>query len=85
MISYTVLTDRLFFLIEKKCAYCAARTEFLQAFAKLRKATISFVMSVRPSDRPQGITLLPLDACMYVCMYVCILYLCVSVHYVNGH
>jgi hypothetical protein len=62
MISYTVLTDGLFFfLIEKKCAYSTARTELLEEIAKLRKATISFIMSVRPSDRPQGTTLLQLD------------------------
>jgi len=41
--------------------YFAARTEFLEAFAKLRRAAISFAMSVRPSDRPQGTTLLQLD------------------------
>jgi hypothetical protein len=35
--------------------------EFLGAFAKLRKATISFVMSVRPSVCPNGTTRLPLD------------------------
>ena len=34
---------------------------FLGTFAKLRKATVSFVMSVRPSVRPHGTTLLPLD------------------------
>jgi hypothetical protein len=28
---------------------CAVWAEFLCAFAKLRKATVSFVMSVRPS------------------------------------
>jgi len=34
---------------------------FLGAFAKLQKATISFVMSVCPSVRPNGTTQLPLD------------------------
>ena len=34
---------------------------FVGAFAKLRKATVSFVMHVRPSVRPQGTTVLPLD------------------------
>jgi hypothetical protein len=34
---------------------------FLGAFVKLRKATISFVMSVHPSVRPHGTTLLPFD------------------------
>ena len=34
---------------------------FLGAFRKLQKATITFVMSVRPSGRPRGTTVLPLD------------------------
>jgi hypothetical protein len=34
---------------------------FLGAFAKLRKATISFLISVRPSVRPHCTTQLPLD------------------------
>jgi len=34
---------------------------FLGAFAKLRTATISFVMSVCLSGRPHGTTRLPLD------------------------
>jgi hypothetical protein len=42
---------------------------YFGAFAKLRKATVSFVMTVRPSvrpsvrlsDSPQGTTQLPLD------------------------
>jgi hypothetical protein len=34
---------------------------FLGAFAKLRKATISFVMSVRPSASPHGTTRLLLN------------------------
>jgi hypothetical protein len=34
---------------------------YLGTFAKLRKAAISFVMSVRPSVRPHGITQLPLE------------------------
>jgi len=37
------------------------RQNFLDAFAKMRKATVSFLMSVRLSIRPHGITLLPLD------------------------
>ena len=36
-------------------------TWFLGAFAKLQKATISFVMRVCPSVRPHGTTQLPLD------------------------
>jgi len=35
--------------------------EFLGAFAKLCKATVSFVMSVFPSDIPHGTTRLPQD------------------------
>jgi hypothetical protein len=34
---------------------------FSGAFAKLRKATISFIMSVRLFDRPQQTTRLPLE------------------------
>jgi hypothetical protein len=34
---------------------------FLGALAKLRKATISFVMSVGSSSRPREITRLPVD------------------------
>jgi hypothetical protein len=33
---------------------------YLGMFTKLQKATISFVMSVRPSAHPQGATQLPL-------------------------
>ena len=36
-------------------------SSLLGAIAKLRKATISFVMSVCPSVRPRGTTRLPLD------------------------
>jgi hypothetical protein len=39
----------------------ASATLFLGAFAKSRKATITFVLSVRPSVRPHGRTRLPLD------------------------
>ena len=35
--------------------------DFLGAFANLQKATISFVMSVRPSVSPHGTTRFPLD------------------------
>ena len=34
---------------------------FVGAFARLRKATVSFVMSVRPSGCPHGTIRLPLD------------------------
>jgi hypothetical protein len=57
----SIRRDRLLFSSEKKCAYSAARTEILRTFAKLRKATISLVTSVHPSDCPQGTTLFPLD------------------------
>jgi hypothetical protein len=43
--------------------------EFLSAFATLRKATISFVMSVCPSVNPHGTTRLPLDG--FVCNLIC--------------
>jgi len=36
-------------------------SSFLGTFAELRKATISFVMSPRPSVHPHGTTRLPLD------------------------
>jgi hypothetical protein len=36
-------------------------TVILGVVGKLRKATISFVMSVRPSARPHGTIRLPLD------------------------
>jgi len=41
----------------------AAKAELLRAFAfwELRKETINFVMSLRPSVRPCGTPLLPLD------------------------
>jgi hypothetical protein len=41
------------------CCHCSV--SLLDAFAKLRKATVSFVMSVCPSVRPHGTTRLPLD------------------------
>jgi hypothetical protein len=34
---------------------------YLGAFAKLRKATIGIVLSVRPSFRPHGTSRLPVD------------------------
>ena len=40
-------------------------SSFLGAFAKLRKATISFVMSVCLSVRPHGTTRLPLDGFLW--------------------
>jgi hypothetical protein len=40
---------------------CVENKSFLDALEKLRTATISFVISVRPSVRPHGRTLLPLD------------------------
>ena len=39
--------------VEEMCHSCTPlKVKFLGAFAKLRKAAISFVMSVRPSVRP---------------------------------
>jgi len=48
---------------EAAVAYLSAPSSFLGVFAKLQKATISFVMSpsVRPSVRPHGTARLPLD------------------------
>jgi len=40
-------------------------------FRKLRQATISFVMSVRPSFRPHGTTLLPLDVLSWNFIFEC--------------
>jgi hypothetical protein len=40
---------------------CHKNAEFLGALVKLRKATISFVISVRLSVRPYGTSRLPLD------------------------
>ena len=39
--------------------YCSSH--LLSTFAKLRKATVSFIMSVRSSVCPHATTLLPLD------------------------
>ena len=38
-----------------------SRNQVLGAFTKLQKGTVSFVMSARPSVRPHGTTVLPLD------------------------
>ena len=43
--------------------------KFLGAYAKLRKVTISFVMSVCWSVRPHGKTQLPLVGCL--CKFIC--------------
>ena len=40
-------------LLGTRCVFYEMGTEFLGAFAKVRKATISFVMSVRPSVRTE--------------------------------
>jgi hypothetical protein len=39
---------------------CGQNVQFLDAFAELQKATISFVISVAMSVRPHGTTRLPL-------------------------
>jgi len=41
------IINRCVFMMNVARAYCAVRTEFLDAFEKLRKATISSIMSVR--------------------------------------
>ena len=48
-------------LLGTRCVLYEMGTEFLGAFAKVRIATTSFVMSVRPSVCPHGTALLPLD------------------------
>jgi len=56
--------SRRFRKVLRKIIFSVARmweTPVLGAFAKLRKATISFVKSVRQSVRTQGTTRLPLD------------------------
>ena len=40
---------------------------FLGVFAKVRKGTFNFVMSVRPSASPHGINRLPLDGLIKTC------------------
>jgi len=49
------------FLASFKCMWFTPCCPILGAFSKFRKATISFVMSVRLSVRPHGTTRLPLD------------------------
>jgi hypothetical protein len=46
---------------------------FVDAFAKLRKATISFVMSVRPSVPPHRTTRLPMDGFSWNLIFECFL------------
>jgi hypothetical protein len=45
----------------QKIQVCEQNVEFLGAFSNVRKAPISFVMSIRPSVCPHGSTRLPLD------------------------
>ena len=45
----------IFYVLQNVCF------SFLGTFAKLRKATISVVMSVCPSVHPHGVTRLPLE------------------------
>jgi hypothetical protein len=47
--------------VTKCVCFWEAETEILGAFEKLRKATISFVVSLCPSVRPHETTRLPLD------------------------
>ena len=51
---------------------------FLGAFAKLRKATISFVMSVRPSVCPIGTTWVPLDGIFMKAIRACFSRKCIE-------
>ena len=48
---------------------CYWKFSFLGALAKLRKATVSFIMSVRPSVRLHGTTELPLDGFLWNSIY----------------
>jgi hypothetical protein len=54
----TYPSDRIQTYLPNKWFYVA---HLLDAFAKLRKTTTSFVMSIRPSVRQHGTTRLPLD------------------------
>jgi hypothetical protein len=54
-------SNRSVFVMETECVYWEVEAESLGAFAILRKATISFIMSVRPSIQPHGTTWPPLD------------------------
>ena len=56
--------------------WTSLRIPFLYAFTKLRKATISFVMSVRSSVRPHGTTRLPLDEFSWNLIFECFSKIC---------
>ena len=43
------IIKRCVYIVNVASAYCAVRTAFLDAFEKLRKATIISFMSVRPT------------------------------------
>jgi len=51
-------------------------TSLLDASAKLRKATVSSVMSVRPSVRPHATTRLPLDKFSWNFVFQCFTKIC---------
>jgi len=51
-IEFTLWTDKWDDMFSLKLVNIKSTPDILGAFAKFRKATISFVMSVRPSVRP---------------------------------
>jgi hypothetical protein len=61
---------RKFWILVKQMTY-VKHSQFLGAFAKLRKATIRFVMSVRPFFCPCGTTRLPLDRFPWKFIFEC--------------
>jgi hypothetical protein len=64
-----IVTTQQCVLRGRKCDSACLQTLIWGAFAKLRKATISFVMSVRPSVRnnsaPTGRILMKIDICVF--------------------
>jgi len=62
--SYTLYVDSDFWIKQTKWAL----KKFSRVFAKLRKATVSFVMSVRLSARPHGKTRF-LQTCFHTISY----------------
>ena len=53
--------DDALFSVVHACLLACLLAAFLGVFAKLRKTTVSFVISAHPPVRPQGTTRLPLD------------------------
>ena len=58
---YSLVSLDILLCCQIYCFRLFSDCQFLGAFAKLRKATVSFVMSVCPSARLHGTTRLPLD------------------------